>query len=252
MLVATITALIVLFSGGYEIFFAENVEKGIKEYVLDKDRRKELLNMTKGIKSDAKAYNKARKANYKDFEALFTSYETSEEELEDFFDNLTGLQRDYQENFVSKRIEVTTELTDEEWKGIVQFSQEAYQKKLDKQAKKKQKDKGVFVKTRKKIAEVEDPDNQKMISEQLDSFLENMVDFNSAMKDVNVLENDLLVEKSNSKEDLLTLYDDMNRIRKEAFKSVMAFHSKTRSLLGQEEGEAILAAFYKDLEITPM
>ena len=47
MIVATVTALIILFSGGYEIFFAENVEKGIKEYVLEKDRRKELLDMTK-------------------------------------------------------------------------------------------------------------------------------------------------------------------------------------------------------------
>ena len=64
MIIATVTALIVLFSGGYEIFFAENIEKGIKEYVMDNDRKKELLVMTKELKSRAKTYNKERKEKY--------------------------------------------------------------------------------------------------------------------------------------------------------------------------------------------
>ena len=137
MIVATVTALIILFSGGYEIFFAENVEKGIKEYVLEKDRRKELLDMTKEVKNRAKTYNKARKANYKDFKDLYTNYNASEDELNAFFENLTGIQRDYQNDFVDKRIEITERITDEEWANIVKLSEEAYQKKVDKQAKKK-------------------------------------------------------------------------------------------------------------------
>ena len=139
MIIATVTALIILFSGGYEIFFAENVEKGIKEYILEKDRRKELLDMTKEVKSRAKTYNKARKANYKDFKALYTNYNASEDELNAFFENLTGIQSDYQNDFVDKRIEITERITDEEWANIVKLSEEAYQKKVDKQAKKKQK-----------------------------------------------------------------------------------------------------------------
>ena len=252
MIVATVTALIILFSGGYEIFFAENVEKGIKEYVLEKDRRKELLDMTKEIKNRAKTYNKARKANYKDFKALYTNYNASEDELNAFFENLTGIQRDYQNDFVDKRIEITERITDEEWANIVKLSEEAYQKKVDKQAKKKQKTKDNFAKTRKKVSEIQTQENREAITAQLDSFTERIMEFEKAMKNVNVFESDLLVKKSNSREELLQLYDEMNDIRKEAFEALIGFHRTVRSNSSPEQGEAMLSAFYKDLQITPM
>lgn len=252
MLIATITALIILFSGGYEIFFAENIEKGIKEYVLEKDRRKELLDMTKEIKNGAKAYNKERKANYKDFEDLYTNYNSNEAELEAFFDDLTEIQLKYQDNFVDKRIQITEKITNEEWGNIVTISEEAYQKKLDKQAKKKSKTKDPFEKTRKKISEVPDSQSQAQLLEQLDSFTEKISEFEKSMKEVNVFENELLVQKTNSKQDLLTLYDDMNEIRQKAFGHVIGFHQSVRSNVNEEQGEAILSTFYKDLELAPM
>lgn len=252
MLVATITALIVLFSGGYEIFFAENVEKGIKKYVLEKDRRKELLDMTKEIKKGAKTYNKDRKASYKDFEDLCTNYNTTEEELEVFFENLTETQMTYQDNFVDKRVQITEKITDEEWGNIVKISEEAYQKKLDKLAKKKPKDKDTFKKTRKSIVGIADQKSRDAVAAQLNSFSENMSSFESSLKNVNVLENDLLVKKSNSKEELLTLYDEMNEIRQKAFKSLIDFHSRVKSSLHQEQGEEVLSAFYKDISLAPM
>ena len=252
MLVATITALIILFSGGYEIFFAENVEKGIKEYVLEKDRRKELLDMTKEIKNGAKAYNKERKANFKDFEDLYTNYNSDEAKLQAFFDNLTEIQKAYQGDFIEKRIQITDKITDEEWKLIVQSSEEAYQKKLDKLAKKKSKTKDPFEKTRKKISEVPDAQSQAPLLEQLDSFSERISEFEKSMKDVNVFENELLVQKTNSKQELLTLYDDMNEIRQKAFGHLIGFHESVRSNVSEEQGETILSTFYKDLELAPM
>ena len=252
MLVATVTALIVLFSGGYNIFFAENVDKGIKEYVLEKDRKKELLDMTKEIKTRAKSYNKERKSNYKDFEILYTNYNTSEDELNAFFSNLTEIQRIYQDDFVEKRIEITERITDDEWAGIVKLSQEAHQKKEDKLAKKKQKTKEDFVKTKKKVAEIPNQENRDAITDQLDSFTQNAAEFEKELNKVNVLENELLVKKSNSKQELLRLYEDMNVIRTKAFESVIEFHRTVRANASQEQGEAVLSAFYKDLEIAPI
>jgi uncharacterized protein YlxW (UPF0749 family) len=252
MLVATVTALIILFSGSYEIFFAENVEKGIKEYVEEKDRRKELLDLTKQIKSRAKSYNKERKAYYKDFKELYTNYNTTEEELVSFFDGITEVQSKYQSDFVDLRIEITDKIEEDEWDRIVEFSGEAYRKKLEKQAKKNKKYKDPFVKTRKTIGEIQDQKSQEAVNSQLDAFVENVSAFEKSLKEINVLDDELLVEKSNSKEDLLTLYDNMNKIRQEAFKSVIEFHSVVRNNLEQEQGEIVLAAFYKDLELAPM
>ena len=252
MLVATVTALIILFSGGYEIFFAENVEKGIKEYVLEKERRKELLDLTKEVKKRAKTYNKERKSNYKDFEALYTNFNTSDDELNAFFEDLTEIQREYQEDFVEKRIEITDRITDDEWSNIIGLSREAYQKKADKQAKKKQKTKDHFAKTRKQVSEIAKAENRDAIADQLDSFTERVTEFEKAMKNVNVLESDLLVKKSNSKQELLQLYDEMNNIRKKAFEAVIGFHQTVRANSSPEQGEAVLSAFYKDLQIAPM
>lgn len=252
MLVATVTALIILFSGSYEIFFAENVEKGIKEYVEEKDRRKELLDLTKQIKSRAKSYNKERKAYYKDFKDLYTNYKASEEELVSFFDQITEIQGDYQNDFIDLRIEITDKIEEEEWDRIVEFSGQAYRKKLDKQAKKNKKVKDPFAKTRKIIGEIEDEKSQQAVSSQLNAFTENVSAFDESLKEINVLEDKLLVEKSNSKEDLLTLYDDLNKIRQEGFKSIVEFHSVVTSNLEQVRAEDVLEAFYRDLELAPM
>ena len=194
MLVATVTALIILFSGSYEIFFAENVEKGIKEYVEEKDRRKELLDLTKQIKSRAKSYNKERKAQYKNFKELYTNYNASEEELVSFFDAITEIQGDYQNDFIDLRIEVTDKIEEEEWDRIVEFSGQAYRKKLDKQAKKNKKVKDPFAKTRKVIAEIENEKSQQSVGSQLDAFVENVSAFDKSLKEINVLEDELLVE----------------------------------------------------------
>ena len=78
------------------------------------------------------------------------------------------------------------------------------------------------------------------------------MEFEKAMKNVNVFESDLLVKKSNSREELLQLYDEMNDIRKEAFAAVVGFHQTVGSNSSPEQGEAVLSAFYKDLQITPM
>lgn len=256
MIIATVTALIVLFSGGYEIFFAENIEKGIKEYVMDNNRKKELLVMTKELKSRAKTYNKERKANFKDFKDLYTNYNTSEDELGAFFDNLTGIQHDYQSDFIENRIRITDKISDEEWVNIVDLSEESFKKNLDKQAKKKSKKKPKnqddFEKTRKKIAEIPDQKSQEALLERLNNFVREIGEFEKSLKEVNVLESDLLVKKTNSKDELLTLYYKMNEVRKKAFEYVIDFHETVRTNVDQEQGENVLSAFYKDLKLAPL
>ena len=59
-------------------------------------------------------------------------------------------------------------------------------------------------------------------------------------------------KKTNSKEELLQLYDEMNDVRKEAFEAVIGFHETVRSNSSPEQGAAVLSAFYKDLQIAPM
>ncbi len=252
MIIATIAALTILFSGGYEIFFIENVEKGIKEYVIEKDRRSELLALTKEAKSLAKDYNKTRNSKYKDFKTLYTAFSTSEDQLNAFFDDLTQIQGEFQQDFMKKRVEVAAGITDQEWDEIAISSKAARQKKIDKAAKKSKKDKEVFLKTKKAIAEIEDTAKKEIILTELEKFTSDMMGLVKSIEAVNVHESELLVKKSSSESELLSLYDEINVLRSKTFESIVSFHSVVKENLDAETGEPLLETFYKDLEITAM
>ena len=51
MLIATITALAILFGGGtFETFFIDDLRKGVKEYVVEDERKDEILDDLKRSK----------------------------------------------------------------------------------------------------------------------------------------------------------------------------------------------------------
>jgi len=252
MIIATIAALTLLFSGGYEIFFIENVEKGIKEYVIEKERRTELLTKTKEAKTLAKSFNKTRSAKYKELKDLFTVYSTSEDELNVFFEDLVQVQGEFQQAFMKKRVEITEGITDQEWEEIVISSKAARQKKIDKAAKKSKKDKEVFLKTKKAIAEIEDTAKKEIMLTELEKFTSDMMGLVKSIGAVNVHESDLLTKKSSSESELLSLYDEMNEVRSRTFNSIVSFHVVVKENLDPETGESLLKTFYNDLEITAM
>ena len=187
MIIATVTALMILFSGGYEVFFAENLEKGIKNYVLEKERQKELLAQTKEMKAFAKAYHKDRKSKYKEFGDIYVSYATTEEQLQGFFNDLTQVQLDFQKGFVEQRVEITKGITEAEWNNIVESSREARQKKVDKAAAKKSKEKPVFKKTRTAIEEISDTQAREEVEQGLEAIIEGIRGFEKSLSQINVL-----------------------------------------------------------------
>jgi len=59
MIAGTIALLTFLFGGGsFEIFFVDQLENGVKEFVVEKDRQKEILDELKTSKAFIKKFNK--------------------------------------------------------------------------------------------------------------------------------------------------------------------------------------------------
>ena len=86
MLIATITALAILFGGGtFETFFIDDLRKGVKEYVVEDERKDEILDDLKRSKKMIKSFNKERKAQFKEFKKLNSSQATGSDELTGFF-----------------------------------------------------------------------------------------------------------------------------------------------------------------------
>ena len=78
MIVGIIAIFAILFSGGTnEAFFIDKMEKGVKEYVIEKDRKNEILSELKSSKKTIKAFDKNRKKQLKTLKKFYKLQATS-------------------------------------------------------------------------------------------------------------------------------------------------------------------------------
>lgn len=252
MLIATITALIFLFSGGMETFFVENLEKGIKKHIEDKDRRNEILVEVKAAKSYAKTHNKNRKQTFKDFEAVYVNVNSTEEDLTAFLDGYMEQLKVFQKDFMGYRMEIKEELSAEEWTAIMEDAKAAELKAVEKMEKKKKKEKEYFKKTRSVLEKLEDQGERQIITEQLDQMSEQKDKLIAEINQTSVLKSEALANQETDLEALVAIYDQMNKERLSAFEELIEFHKKTVTVCEKEQAEKVLAAFYKDLSLTSM
>ncbi len=93
MIVGTIFLITVLFGGGLiDTFFIAELEKGVKEYVVDDARKKELTANIKSAKKSIKSFNKDRKAQFKVYKDINASRATTSEEFDELFRKMRILQ----------------------------------------------------------------------------------------------------------------------------------------------------------------
>ena len=137
MLIATITALAILFGGGtFETFFIDDLRKGVKEYVVDDERKDEILDDLKRSKKMIKSFNKERKAQFKEFKKLNSSRATGSDGLTAFFEKSMTTRGEYQHHLIDERLTVSAQITPDEWAAIIENSGHATDKRMQKAQKK--------------------------------------------------------------------------------------------------------------------
>ena len=62
-----------------------DLKKYVKKYVVDKERKEQILDLAKDFKSEVKALNKVKKKKFKELHKLNENYNTSKEQLEAVF-----------------------------------------------------------------------------------------------------------------------------------------------------------------------
>ena len=257
MIIGTIALLTLLFGGGLDFFFIDNLEKGIKEYVIEKDRRKEILADLKVSKKLMSNYNKEREAKYKTFKKLNFSHESSREDLVGFFNKLYKERVAYQKEMVDERLAVIKKIKADEWDSIMVFSKTSLKKQIEKEQKKveKNKDKGKviapFVKTRKAITEnVPDSEKQQILKSGLDKMISSIEELTIETATFNVNESKLLVNQDATKDELLKLGDTVNKMRQLIFDELIDFHMLVKENTNITEWDKIMKIFSKELSIT--
>ena len=133
MIVGTITLLTILFSGGInEMFLIDRLEKGVKEYVIEKNRQKDILADLKTAKKFVDQYNKGRKTQLKEFKELYKNQATNDEALKAFFDVLHKERLVFQDEVIDYRLAIFNKIEDDEWNNIIEYSEASIDKKIEK------------------------------------------------------------------------------------------------------------------------
>lgn len=258
MIIGTIALLTILFGGGTgELFFVDQLEKGIKEFVMDKDRQKDILSDLKTSKAFIKEYNKDREVDLKYFYDINSSWYTTSDDLVMYFDKMQKKRIAFQNTMIANRIGITEKITFDEWVYILQYSNISTDKRIAEEQenaeKLEEKDKSpvVFENTRNAIKEnVSDEEKQSKILDGLDDMILTFEELGNEISSMNVKGNNILVRKDASKEELKEMVEEMNVLRNLSFNQLLNFHMLVKENTVKMEWESIMKTFNKELTIT--
>ena len=254
MIVGLATLISILFFGGVsETFLVDKLEKGVKQYVLDKERKKEITADLKVSVKYIKAFNKERKSKFKSFQDLNANRLTSREELTLYFDELMNDRKHFQERVIGDRISILNKIESDEWELILINSKESIDKVNAKTQKKLDKGKisEPFEKTTAVIAKViTDKERKEKLDKALNTFIDSQEKTFEKLESMNTIDSGIISNKDASEKDLIKLAKELNELRKLAFNDLTSFHFSVKEFTTQAEWEQIMKAFNKELNIT--
>ncbi|MCG8308271.1 MAG: hypothetical protein MI975_12825 [Cytophagales bacterium] len=245
MIVGIVTLFTILFFGGaQEYFFIEKLEKGVKKFVVEKDRSKEILADLKLTKSMIKDFNKARKGKLSEFHSLNLNRTVSREVLEEFFDERVAERKIFQKKMIERRLLFTSKIEDDEWEEIINLSDASVEKKMSKLAKKKSPD--LFESVMKSVkSNIEDQDNQSKAISIVVNFKNEYTKLLEEVNAVNSVESELLSDKNSTAQEFQSLADDMNQLREKAYMSLIDLHFKLKDITNDGEWGKVMKSIYK-------
>lgn len=116
MIIATITAILVIFGGGMFSFdvFKDSADKVLK----DKDRVKQIKVITKEADKELKLLSKSIINESKKLVTLNSNYDMTREELDTFIAQQDQYREQFQERLIELRFQAKALLNREEWEAM--------------------------------------------------------------------------------------------------------------------------------------
>lgn len=250
MIVGIVTLFSMLFGvgGQVDIFFLDNLDKGVKKYVVDKDRKKELQGILKDYTSTLKDFRKERKSKVKDLKEKNKDRSGTEEWFRDFFAGRIDEREELQAYWIEHRLELQEKVMPDEWALIIKMAEDEMAKLEAKEEKKarKQKDQDIFLKLEATINEqIADQEKQSEVMSALAKYEKKVDELGNNLENINVTETDFLANQNASKEEMKRFAGSINDLRKELYKSYSEFYLEVLDNTTAEEWKAIMKEFNK-------
>lgn len=254
MLIGLATLISVLFFGGVsEYFLVDQLEKGVKKYVVEKEQKKEISADLKDATKFIKAFNKERKNDLKEFKVLNADRNTSDVELNIFFDGLMADRLAFQDKVIRSRIAIVSKIKADEWDSILELSRESVEKKKEKQQKKTDKGKvpQPFAKTMASIDKyITDSERKEKVEQAIQAFINSQLEMAQEFRDRNVVDNKIVIKKDASVDELEHLAKELNALRRLGFDKLIDFHMSTKKFTTHAEWDQIMKTFNKEISVS--
>jgi len=245
MIVGIVALFTVLFFGGaQEYFFIEKLEKGVKQFVVEKERSKEIMVDLKETKSMIKTFNKNRKGKLKEFLSMNLDRNAQRGAMDMFFQKRVEERLVFQQDMIEKKLLVTSKIEDSEWLEIIKMSDASVEKKMAKIQKKGAPDPfQSVIKTIK--SNMIDQNNQDKAVSIVQDFKEEYTKLLKGVNAVNTIESDLLSNKNTSAAQFQKLANDMNQLRKTAYESLIDLHFDLEEITNEAEWVKVMKSVNK-------
>lgn len=256
MLIGLATLIMLLLGADFNFYFINELDTGVKEYVLDKERQKEILGDLKVSQKAIKTFNKQRNAKYKTFRTMNTSQETTKEDFAAFAKELRTERIEFQEKVFDDRISIYQKIQPIEWDSIVLLSKEKLKAEILKvQAKAEKKAIGVddqlFASTRNAITEtIADPAKRKILMDGLENMVSSFDELGKKLKSMNSLDGEIYNNKDLSIQELLEISKTANDLRGDFLNDLIDLHFLIKEQTSTKEWDSIMKTFNKELDIT--
>lgn len=246
MIIGTITLISMLFFGGVqEYFLLDKLEKGVKKYVEDKDRRKEILADLKASKNVIKIFNKDRKIMLKSFKKMSLDRNAKQQDFKDFFNETQSERINFQEKIIEDRLRIVEKFSPEEWNGIILLSSSSAEKRLEKAL---TKTKNPFNDLYNRIDKsITDTLMQAQIRTIIDDFENEFNKMTSHVKSLNASQSEILQNQMVTSEELHDMANTVNEVRKEAMNAFIDFHFRMKEVTNEKEWQEIMKEFNRIL-----
>ena len=214
MLIALIT-LLITGGGSNEIFLIPEVEKYLKEIIIEEDRQEEVFLFFDMAKEDAKEFNKEYQTHRKELKKTLDNRSASREEISIIFSNAFEDRNKYQARMIDRNLAVRSLITVEEFDSLMHIaliSNEKEQEKLNKSHEKNiQKMQKILVDIRESIRKnIGDQSNNERLVNHFDQLEKSFIEYLENLRDLNFNEQKKFREKDISKSELNSIFKELD------------------------------------------
>lgn len=249
MIIGIYTFLTLLFGGGsVDQFYIDQIDKGVKKYVADKDRKKEIQGYFDEYQSATANWNKLTKIEIKEFKKRNLDRGASLDWYRNYFEGKILLREELINKYIDLRLKMQESITDGEWAQIMELASEADTKEEAKEEKEKSKqaDKDMFKKLREVTAEnVDDAVAQEALILSWNDFEEQYNEVAEAYRMLDVNHTEIMSDKYATAEEFMAVGVVLIEIRAEAAEAFMEFITILKDSTTDDGYTAIMKEFNK-------